>query len=64
MYVSNFATGVLNPLPLYPTKCVHIAVLAKGLIALILYFQLNFSIFIPSFLDFNMNSEQLFSEYS
>ena len=34
-YVSNFATGVLSPLPLYPTKCVHILVLAKGLIALI-----------------------------
>ena len=33
-YVSYFATGVLNPLPLYPTKCVHILVLANGLIAL------------------------------
>ena len=33
-YVSNFVTGVLNPLPLYPTKCVHIPVLAKGFIAL------------------------------
>ena len=31
---ANFATGVINPLPLYPTKCVHILVLAKGLIAL------------------------------
>ena len=25
-----------NPLPLYPTKCVHIPVLAKGWIALII----------------------------
>ena len=30
----HVATGELNPLPLYPTKCVHILVFTKGLIAL------------------------------
>ena len=53
-YVSNFASGELNPLPLYPTKCVHILVLAKGLIALMV-FQFQFQYFLSSICILNIS---------
>ena len=57
-YVSNFVIRVLNPLPLYPTKCVHILVLAKGLIALNEDLRTVFQLFSPGMFvfSFDLNS--------